>query len=630
MKRAWSSLARAELQALRRFSEQRRGREITLRQIALRQITLRQLAEIRSAANTVRTEPHLARPLKAPFCRVRVGSHYRILHIDREADRLTVARILHAAMDIDRHLPPQAAPRSPTMRRRTLLQASTLALAAPRLSRAQSVKILRHIPEADLAVLDPIWTTANVTRNHGFMVFDTLYGADASFNSQRQMVGEEVQDGLDWRFRLRPGLTFHDGTPVLARDVTASLQRWAARDSFGQALLAAAHEIAAFDDRTFRVRLKQPFPVIRAFTHSALIMPERLALTDPGRQVTEMIGSGPFRFLADERIAGARVAYARFEAYLPRDEPSSHTAGSKQAFVDRVEWTVIPDVSTAASAMIQGEADWWGPTADLVPQLRKSPRVRLEQIDTQGGIGIMRFNHLHPPFDNPAIRRALLPVVEQAEFMTAVAGLDRTLWRDGVGYFTPGSPMASTAGLEVLTGPRSTQAARQALEQAGYRGEKVVLMNPADLPDVSTMAVLGADVLKRAGMTVDLQTMDWGTLIQRRSKMEPPAQGGWNMVFTSLNGSGTMDPAGHLGLRANGTKAWAGWPTSETLEAQRAAWFATSDVAAQRRICEDMQRQAFQEVPYIPLGQRFGPTAFNIRVRDVPRGFPLFYGVKLA
>jgi peptide/nickel transport system substrate-binding protein len=221
-------------------------------------------------------------------------------------------------------------------------------------------------------------------------------------------------------------------------------------------------------------------------------------------------------------------------------------------------------------------------------------------------------------------------VVEQAEFMTAVVGDDRSLWRDGVGFFTPGSPMASNVGMETLMGPRSAAAAHKALDQAGYRGEKVVIMNPADLQDVSTLAVLGADVLKRAGMNVDLQTMDWGTLIQRRSKMDPPSQGGWNMVFTSLNGSGTMDPAGHIGLRANGTKAWAGWPTSERLEALRTAWFDTSDVSAQHAICEDIQRQAFQDVPYIPLGQRFGPYAFNVRVRDVPRGFPLFYGVKLA
>jgi hypothetical protein len=350
------------------------------------------------------------------------------------------------------------------MRRRTILKAAVAAsLAAPRIARADGPQVLRHIPEADLAVLDPVWTTANVTRNHAFMVFDTLYGADASFNVQPQMVGaQQVENGTDWRLRLRPGLRFHNGEPVLARDAVASIKRWAARSSFGQKLLATADEISAADDTTIRLRMNKPFPVARALSNSAHIMPEHLAMTDATRQVSEAIGSGPFRFLADERVPGARVAYAKFDGYVPRpDGTASFTAGPKIVHVDRVEWTVIPDPSTAASAMLAGETDWWGPTADLVPQLKKSARLRLETIDAQGGIAVMRFNHLYPPFDNPGIRRALLGVVDQAEFMTAVAGDDRTLWRDHVGVFTPGSPMATNAGMEVLTGPRDFTRARR-------------------------------------------------------------------------------------------------------------------------------------------------------------------------
>jgi peptide/nickel transport system substrate-binding protein len=199
-----------------------------------------------------------------------------------------------------------------------------------------------------------------------------------------------------------------------------------------------------------------------------------------------------------------------------------------------------------------------------------------------------------------------------------------------VGVFTPGSPMASDAGMEVLGGPRDFTRARADLTAAGYKGEKVVVLNPADLPDVSALALVGADVLAKAGMNVDLQTMDWGTLIQRRSKMEPPAQGGWNVVFTSLNGSGTMDPAAHLGIRSNGLQAWAGWPTSPEIERLRTGWFDAADVAAQREICIALQTRFWTEPSYIPLGQRFGTTAFNTRVSDVVRGFPLFYGLKLA
>ena len=459
------------------------------------------------------------------------------------------------------------------MRRRTVLAGAAASLMAPALVRAEASRTLRFIPEADLAVLDPVWTTANVTRNHAYMVFDTLYGMDEGFNVQPQMVeGHTIEGDTVWTITLRPGLLFHNGDKVLARDVVASIRRWAVRDGFGQALMAATDDLSAPDDRTLRFRLKQRFPVARALTNSVLVMPERLALTDASRQVSEMIGSGPFRFLADERVAGSHVAYAKFDGYVPRpgDRPS-YTAGPKLVHVDRVEWTVIPDSSTAASAMVAGEIDWWVPPSDLLPVLRKSPRLRVEQDDPSGMIAVMRFNQLYPPFDNPAIRQALLDVVSQADFMTAVAGDDRSLWRDDVGVFTPGSPMASEAGMAVLSGKRDFSAARAAIKAAGYNG-----------------------------------------------------------VFTSLNGTGTMDPAGHIGIRGNGRQAWVGWPTAPKLEALRDAWFTAPDVAAQQAICVQLQQQFWQDVPYIPLGERFSLNALNKRVTDVVRGFPLFHGLKLT
>ena len=518
------------------------------------------------------------------------------------------------------------------MRRRTFLKsAASLPLAAPSIAAAQNARVLRHIPEADLAILDPVWTTATVTNTHAFLIFDSLFGFDENYTPQPQMLdGHTVENDIDWSLKLRPGLLFHNGEPVRARDAVASIRRWAARSTFGQALMEIADEVSAPDDRTIRLRLKKRFPVPRALANAALVMPEHLANTDPSKQVTEMIGSGPFRFLANERVPGARVAYARFDKYLPREGNPSVTAGPKIAHVDRVEWIVIPDPSTAMAAMLAGEADWWGPPPDLLPRLRGSSKIRIETTDSQGGIAILRFNHLNPPFDNPAIRRALLGAVTQADFMTAIAGEDHSLWRDGVGVFTPGSPMANDAGMGVLTGPRDLARVRADLIAAGYKGETVVMMNPADMNELSTVTVVAADLMRKIGLNVDLQTMDWGTLIQRRAKTEPVEKGGWSLVHTNLTGSGTMDPAGHIGLRANGLKAWAGWPTSPELERLRDAWFDTADIAAQRAICIDIQKQFWRDVPYIPLGQRFFPHAFSTRLRDVPRGGTLFYGAKLT
>ena len=517
------------------------------------------------------------------------------------------------------------------MRRRTLLKAVPL-LALPAITKSAAADTLRVIPEADLAILDPVWTTATVTRDHAFMVFDTLYGFDADYNVQPQMVdGHSIENDRIWTLTLRPGLRFHNNEPVRAADVVASIRRWATRDSFGQTLLATTDALEAPDDRRIVIRLKKPFPVARALANSALIMPESLARTDASQQVSAMIGSGPFRFLPDERIAGARAAYARFDGYVPRpDGAASFTAGPKIAHVGRVEWTVIPDQATAAAAMLRGEMDWWGAAPDHLDTLRRARNLRLDRIDSLGGIRIMRFNHVHPPFDNPAIRRAILPIIKQSDYLTAVAGDDRTLWRDGVGVFVPGTPMANDAGIDVLMGKRDPARARRELAAAGYQGEKITFMNPADQPEVNSNSLVAADALQKIGLNIDLQTMDWGTLMQRRAKMEPPAQGGWNLVCTGLSGSGCLDPSGHIALRGNGLKAWAGWPISPRIEALREAWFDSPVVAAQQAICVDIQTQFWQDVPYIPLGQRFGLYAFNNRVTDVRRGFPQFYGLKLA
>jgi len=216
------------------------------------------------------------------------------------------------------------------------------------------------------------------------MVWDTLYGSDDKLQPQRQMVeSEEVSsDGLTWTFRLRSGLKFHDGEPVLAKDVAASLNRWAARDLMGQMLKAMQQELTAIDDRTVKWVLKKPYPKMllalgKVSTQVAFIMPERIAQTDPFKQITEYIGSGPMRFVKDEWVPGAKAVFEKFSDYVPRQEPASWLAGGKRMMVDRIEWIVMPDPATAAAALQNGEVDWWEtPIPDLVPLLRKKSQCR--------------------------------------------------------------------------------------------------------------------------------------------------------------------------------------------------------------------------------------------------------------
>jgi peptide/nickel transport system substrate-binding protein len=376
------------------------------------------------------------------------------------------------------------------MRRRDLLKAtgaSLAALAAPRIGRAEKASKLVFVPPVDLSVLDPIITGLRSTRNHAYLVFDTLYGIDTNWSAQPQMVeGHQVEeDGLLWTLTLRDGLRFHDKEPVLARDVVASIRRFAARISFANALMAATEEVSAADDRTVRFRLKRPFPHLPDALagpggNVPAIMPERLAETSPFKPVADIVGSGPYRFLSEEHVSGARAAYERFSLYQPRSGgPLGFTSGPKVAHFDRVEWLTL-DPFSAMAALRSGEIDWWeNPPRDLTEGLSHDRDITaISQYAT--AMGILRFNHLHPPFDNPAVRRSLLGAVDQAEAMTAVAGTDRAAWQDGIGLFATGTPLANDAGVEVLREPRNYVAVREALTHAGYNGEKILVIAPTD------------------------------------------------------------------------------------------------------------------------------------------------------
>ncbi len=524
------------------------------------------------------------------------------------------------------------------MRRRVFLGAGAALAGAALSSRARAASpanVIRFVPQADLSSIDPVWTTATVAFNHGMMIYDSLYGVDDSLTAQPQMVaGHEISDDkLTWVFTLRDGLLFHDNEKVRAADCVASINRWGKRKGFGQKLLSQADEIKALDDKRFQIRLKTPFPQM-AFALGGpdicLIMPQRVAETDPFKQITDTTGSGPFRFLPGERVSGSMVAYEKFAKYAPRQEKPSYWAGGKAVHVDRVEWRVMPDPAVATNALQQGEVDWVeNPVFDLLPQLRKTPGVKLFVIDPLGFPAVIALNHTQPPFDNEKLRQAILPAINQADFIGALVGDQTDLMQVPLGVFTQGTPSANDADMSVFTGKRDVALAKRLVAESGYKGEKVVLMSPSDQAVLVPLAQVALAVFQEIGLNVDFQSMDWGTLVGRRASDKPSAEGGWNSFCTSWAGINLSNPGSHFPLRGNGKGGWFGWPTSPVLEGLRDQWFAATDEAAQKKICEQMQSVAFREVPYIPIGAYRIPAALRSELSGVINaGNTVFWGVK--
>ena len=492
------------------------------------------------------------------------------------------------------------------------------------LAGAQERKVLKFIPQADLRILDPITTTAYITRNHGYMIYDTLFATDAKFQVQPQMVDkyELSKDQLTYTFTLREGLKFHDGQPVRSADCIASIERWAKRDALGQKLAEATESWKAVSDKIFTLKLKRPFPLTlealgKPSSNVPFIMPERIAKTDAFTNITEAIGSGPFKFVKDEWVPGSKVVYVKNADYVPRKEAPSWAAGGKVVRVDRVEWIYIPDSATAAAALGAGEVDWWEQLPpDLIPVLARNKNIKVDNIDPLGSMGLIRFNFLHPPFNNPKMRQALLYTVDQNDYVLGIAG-DPKNGHTCYSFFTCGTPLSSEVGAEPMKGKRDFEKAKQLIKESGYNGEKIVIIDATDQPIVHSQSLLTAEMLRKLGLNVEVQAGDWGTLITRRTSKEPVEKGGWSIFHTWLVGPDLTSPAVNFAMRGSGESGWFGWAKDARIEELREAWFAATDAAGSKKAADAVQARAFEFVPYIPTAQFILPTAYRSNLSGV-------------
>jgi peptide/nickel transport system substrate-binding protein len=499
------------------------------------------------------------------------------------------------------------------MLRRTLVALAALMLAGP--AAAQSAKPLRVVMHSDLKIIDPIWTTAYIVRNHGYLIYDTLFALDGKLEPQPQMVESWTvsDDQLTWTFKLRDGLEWHDGQPVTTADVIPSIKRWTEKDTLGGLLAKSTKEMTAVDDRTFRIVLKEPFGMmLKALAKSAsvplFVMPRRVAELPISQQLADTTGSGPYIFQKDEWKPGEKVVYLRNPRYRPRAEPPSGLAGGKVAKIERIEWVSIPDSQTAINALMSGEIDMIeSPAHDLLPVLEKDKSVQIFIPDPLGSTYVLRFNWKQPPFDDVRYRRAAMLALNQKDFLQAVIG-DPRYFKVCKGMFGCGTPLESTAGMAGELESRFDES-RKMLKELGYDGKPIVVMQSTDLASLTNLAPVAKTLLERGGFKVDMQSMDWQTLVARRTKKDPVDKGGWNIAMTAAAAVLLLDPVNNHYAEASGDRAQFGWPLDEEIEKLRVQFLRESDPKKQREIADKVQTRIISQGVTVPLGQFLQPMA---------------------
>lgn len=510
------------------------------------------------------------------------------------------------------------------MLRKTLILSAAL-MSVSLLAQAQT---LRLVPQADLKNIDPIWTTASITANHGYMVYDVLFALDENLEPQPQMIDsyEISDDGMTYTFVLREGMLFHDGSPVEANDAVASIKRWAQKRSDGLAMMERAESLEATDARTFVLKLTEKFgPAIQVLANPTLpmfVMREEEAMTDPSEQVAEVIGSGPFVFAKDQWVPGDKVVYKKFEQYKPRSEPSSGFAGGKVVKVDTVEWIYIPDTNTATQALITGEVDAYEiPPIDLLPMLEADPNIEIKVLDKLGKMGHIRPNHRYPPFNNVKARQALQLLVDQTSFLAAQVG-NPDFEKVCYSVFMCNSPFETSKYAEPWM-KQDKAKAKQLMAEAGYNGEPIIVLVPTDQQIIYNNILVMIDLLKEIEVNVVAQSMDWSTLTSRRPKTEDPNSEpnvGWHIFPTWWTGYNMSSPLTNQPLVATGdTKsAWFGWPEDAKTEELRSQFIAAGNKDEQMVAIDALQKRFYEHIHYINTGQFVTPVAWRKSLKGVP------------
>ncbi|RPE72169.1 peptide/nickel transport system substrate-binding protein [Pacificibacter maritimus] len=496
-----------------------------------------------------------------------------------------------------------------------------MALVAPA---AQAETTIRYMGLSKLDMLDPIWTTNYGVRDHGYLIYDTLFAQDAEGNIKPQMIDTWTvsEDRMAYRFSLRDGLMFHDGAPVTSQDVVASLERWMHKDTFGVEIKNRLSSMDVVDDKIFTLSLTEPFGlVVDAFGKTAsnvpFIMPARIASGAVDDQISDPVGSGPFKFILDDWQPGVKAVYEKFEAYVPRDEAPSGLAGGKVAMVDRIERVFFPDDITAVNALATGEIDYIPQfQPDLIPILSGASDVVVQPHNPLGQTIQIIPNFLQPPTDDVRIRQAMQLALGQEDYMTAILGSYDELYSYCPSIFMCGTALENDANSERQMS-QDVEAAKALLAEAGYDGTPLTLLHATDVSDQRTGGSVTAQRLREAGFVVDDVVSDWATIAQRRANKAPIAEGGWNIFQTGWDGMALQSPLTNVYVSGACDDAWYGWNCSETLQRLKQDYINATSVDEQKTIGEAMQQEAYEIVSVIMMGQYTQASAWSANLEGM-------------
>lgn len=488
---------------------------------------------------------------------------------------------------------------------------------------AASAQTVTAVMESSLRVLDPIMTTAHITRDFGYMIFDTVLALDAKGMIKPQMAEKWTvsPDGKTYTFTLRAGLKWHDGTKVTAEDCIESIKRWAQQDKLGQVMMPLVTDMKAVNDNTFSIAFKKPTDIVlqalsKPSGSPAFMMPKRIAETPANTPIKEFIGSGPFKFLLADYKPGLQAIFDKNTDYVPRAEAPSGYAGGKKVNVDRVKWISMPDAMTSVNALTNGEIDYLQTVPfDMLSLLEKNNAVTVEKLSADNTQTVMRFNFLNPPFDNKLIRQAAAIAVNQEDVLKALVGNPK-YYSKCVAIFGCDGVYSSKTGSDTV-GTGNIAKAQALLKEAKYDGAPVVILQTTDVATLSPQPVVIGQALRKAGFNVKMEAMDWQTVVSRRASQAPVDKGGWSIFSTTNDGVEVRDPLTAFGVAANGKRAWFGWPDFPEVEKLRDDYIGTTDPAKRKQIVEQIQKMVMDEGILVPLGEFYMPSAYRKSISGV-------------